>query len=253
MAPKPASADRGRRLCRRHRHGHGRFSGLRSRRSAPRLTEDQLAPALENGRRADALFRRRWRRRARRLPRRRSGDAALEARQEPEIRVAAVGSGPGRSVALGRPRRRHRCHRRRQAVGRHAVGARNRRATRFDTPERRAALEARINEVTAAIADEAVRKYYRQDFNDRLRQFFAPAQSQGFGQGFGRGAVPSCRASAAVDAAIGSPMAAANGSRWRPPAPRVGSRNTPYVVVSQQMAAARCIAATAPRCRPARR
>jgi len=45
----------------------------------------------------------------------------------------------------------------------------------FATPERRAALEARIGEITAAIADETVRKYYRRDFGDRLRQlFFAP-------------------------------------------------------------------------------
>ena len=45
----------------------------------------------------------------------------------------------------------------------------------FDTPERRAALEARINEVTATIADETVRRYYRQDFSGRLRQMFAPS------------------------------------------------------------------------------
>jgi DNA primase len=44
----------------------------------------------------------------------------------------------------------------------------------FDTPERRAALEARIGEVTNAIADETVRRYYRQDFSARLRQMFAP-------------------------------------------------------------------------------
>ena len=48
----------------------------------------------------------------------------------------------------------------------------------FDTPERRAALEARVNEVTAAIADDAVRKYYRQDFSARLSQFFAPERAQ---------------------------------------------------------------------------
>src|SRR5690349_1782212 len=48
----------------------------------------------------------------------------------------------------------------------------------FDTPERRAALEARINEVTSAIADEAVRRYYRQDFSARLSQFFAPARNE---------------------------------------------------------------------------
>ena len=44
----------------------------------------------------------------------------------------------------------------------------------FDTPERRAALEARINELTATIGDESVRKYYRQDFEARLAQLFAP-------------------------------------------------------------------------------
>src|SRR6202012_2859800 len=44
----------------------------------------------------------------------------------------------------------------------------------FDTPERRAALEARLNEVTAAVGDETVRRYYKQDFSDRLRQMFAP-------------------------------------------------------------------------------
>ena len=47
----------------------------------------------------------------------------------------------------------------------------------FDTPERRAALEARIGEVINAIADEAVRRYYREDFRTRLQQFFAPAQA----------------------------------------------------------------------------
>ena len=44
----------------------------------------------------------------------------------------------------------------------------------FDTPERRAALEARINEVVRTIGDDAVRRYYAQDFNARLRQLLAP-------------------------------------------------------------------------------
>ena len=48
--------------------------------------------------------------------------------------------------------------------------ARETEASRFDTPERRAALEARLDEITAAIGDEAVRKYYRQDFSARLSQ-----------------------------------------------------------------------------------
>jgi len=45
----------------------------------------------------------------------------------------------------------------------------------FDTPERRAAFEARIGEVTGAIADESVRRYYRQDFAEKLGRMFAPA------------------------------------------------------------------------------
>jgi DNA primase len=38
----------------------------------------------------------------------------------------------------------------------------------FDTPERRAALEARVADVTGSIGNESVRKYYRQDFAERL-------------------------------------------------------------------------------------
>lgn len=52
----------------------------------------------------------------------------------------------------------------------------------FSTPERRAALEARINELTNSIRDEVVRRYYRQDFSERLRNAFAP---QGGYQGGG--------------------------------------------------------------------
>jgi DNA primase len=96
----------------------------------------------------------------------------------------------------------------------------------FDTPERRAALEARINEVTSTIGDEAVRRYYRQDFSARLSQFFAPARPQ--------------------------QREARSGVNWRDPRaggsfrdrtnwprrdmPRTGGRSTPYVVVSQQLA-----------------
>jgi len=60
---------------------------------------------------------------------------------------------------------------------------------RFDTPERRAGLEARINEMTNTIANETVRRYYRQDLWQRLRNLTArgspdrPARG-----GFGRGA-----------------------------------------------------------------
>jgi DNA primase len=47
---------------------------------------------------------------------------------------------------------------------------------RFDTPERRAGLEARLAQITAVIPD-AVRKYYRQDIDARMRRLFAPTSA----------------------------------------------------------------------------
>jgi DNA primase len=47
---------------------------------------------------------------------------------------------------------------------------------RFDTPERRAGLDQRIAEVTNTIGDPSVRKYYRQDLDERVRALFAPAR-----------------------------------------------------------------------------
>ncbi|MGB3489537.1 MAG: DNA primase, partial [Xanthobacteraceae bacterium] len=49
----------------------------------------------------------------------------------------------------------------------------------FETPERRAALEARIGELTNGIRNEVVRRYYRQDLAERLRLAFAPAGFSG--------------------------------------------------------------------------
>jgi DNA primase len=49
----------------------------------------------------------------------------------------------------------------------------------FETPERRAALEARLAGILGGIGDEAVRKYYRQDFEARLRALFAPQAPSG--------------------------------------------------------------------------
>jgi DNA primase len=96
----------------------------------------------------------------------------------------------------------------------------------FDTPERRAALEARINEVTATIADDSIRKYYRQDFQDRLRQFLAPAQiARGGFQQRGRNEPWRDRPKSDWQQRFGAKR------------PEVGSHNTPYVVVSQQMTA----------------
>ena len=96
----------------------------------------------------------------------------------------------------------------------------------FDTPERRAALEARINEVTAGIADDSVRKYYRQDFNARLAQFFAPVQTPR--GNFQRGQNQNWRERGSSD------WQRRQGGAFPRPAP--GGKATPYVVVSQQLA-----------------
>ncbi|MBI3702262.1 MAG: DNA primase [Rhizobiales bacterium] len=96
----------------------------------------------------------------------------------------------------------------------------------FDTPERRAALEARINEVTAGIGDDSVRKYYRQDFQARLQQLFAPLPPQ-------RGNFPPRGQGSWRD----RPKGTGPWQRGGAPRPEVGSHNTPYVVVSQQLAA----------------
>jgi DNA primase len=50
----------------------------------------------------------------------------------------------------------------------------------FATPERRAALEARIGEIANSIRDEVVRRYYRQDLVERLARTFAPEAPRGF-------------------------------------------------------------------------
>ncbi|MGB3503841.1 MAG: DNA primase, partial [Xanthobacteraceae bacterium] len=55
----------------------------------------------------------------------------------------------------------------------------------FETPERRAALEARIGELTNGIRNEVVRRYYRQDLAERLRLAFAPAGFSGGRGGYG--------------------------------------------------------------------
>jgi DNA primase len=44
----------------------------------------------------------------------------------------------------------------------------------FATPERRAALEARIGELANSVRDEVVRRYYKQDLVQRLQRTFAP-------------------------------------------------------------------------------
>jgi len=46
----------------------------------------------------------------------------------------------------------------------------------FDTPERRAALEARLREIARAIGEESVRRHYIQAFDERIAAFFPPPE-----------------------------------------------------------------------------
>ncbi|MDO9414724.1 DNA primase [Pararhizobium sp.] len=62
------------------------------------------------------------------------------------------------------------------------VWSREVQAGQFDTPEKRAELEAKLKQVVNVIADESVRRHYGQDVRDRLNQFFQGARSQGGGQ-----------------------------------------------------------------------
>ncbi|MCU0790036.1 MAG: DNA primase [Nitratireductor sp.] len=58
------------------------------------------------------------------------------------------------------------------------VWSRETAAQTFDTPEKRATLEARLKEVVAQIRDENVRRHYQQDMSDRMGAFFgAPART----------------------------------------------------------------------------
>jgi DNA primase len=102
-----------------------------------------------------------------------------------------------------------------------------------DTPERRAALEARLGEVTATIGDETVRKYYRQDFNTRLRSLLAPAPAaarSGQGRSWGEGSWSGARN-------WGDRKQQGRGRFSRGPAPTALVRGSPYVVASPQLAA----------------
>ena len=114
----------------------------------------------------------------------------------------------------------------------------------FDTPERRAALEARIGEVTNAIADETVRRYYRQDFSARLRQMFAPKKLTR----------NDCDAPAEFRRATASTTktaaAARRAGRFRPRRPSATKLTSRP---ARNLRQARCIAAIAPRSRSARR
>jgi DNA primase len=111
----------------------------------------------------------------------------------------------------------------------HVLWTRESEAASLDTPERRAAFEARLGEVTAAIGDDAVRKYYRREFGDRLRRLFEPderSRRESHRSGRGRaGGWPQLQQ-----------MAPLRQMRDRPRAQRRLTGREPYVVASPQLA-----------------
>jgi DNA primase len=105
----------------------------------------------------------------------------------------------------------------------------------FATPERRAALEARIGELTNGIRDEVVRRYYRQDLGERLQRTFAPEAARGFSGRGPFGAAPDRRFAPRGPAAggrFGTPGRRGQGAAAASPALARG----PYQAASPQLA-----------------
>jgi DNA primase len=107
----------------------------------------------------------------------------------------------------------------------------------YATPERRAALEARINHLTSGIRDEVVRRYYRQDLAERLQRAFAPAPgSGGFAKGNYRAGGDSGRRFASRSFTPGAvPRFEPRGARQNPTGTQALGRQ-PYQVASPQFA-----------------
>ena len=104
----------------------------------------------------------------------------------------------------------------------------------LDTPERRAAFEARLGEVTATIGDDAVRKYYRREFGDRLRSLFEADARPPMRRGSNRND-PRTGGRADGRRAVGRTVGRNLPDRSRSPLRLVGGE--PYVVASPQLAA----------------
>ena len=99
----------------------------------------------------------------------------------------------------------------------------------LDTPERRAAFEARLAQVVGSIGDESVRKYYRSEFGERLRRMFDIGARPSTRPALGRGGPR-----------LLAPWMRARGISRNRSAPAAGSRaavSEPYVAASAQLAA----------------
>ncbi len=114
----------------------------------------------------------------------------------------------------------------------------------YATPERRAALEARIGELSQSIRDDVVRKYYRQDLQERLQRLFQPAGNDRSYRGqtiVAKGRAASASARAAIRSAFrhAAPISATETARARSfaQAGAAAFGPGPYQAASQQLAA----------------
>jgi DNA primase len=104
----------------------------------------------------------------------------------------------------------------------------------FNTPERRAALEAKIGELSNGIRDEVVRRHYRQALSERLTQAFAPEGGRSYGRGgreSGRGFAPRGSAPGRLSTGGGGGF-----KRGAPQSTGGGLGRGPYQAASPQLA-----------------
>jgi DNA primase len=107
----------------------------------------------------------------------------------------------------------------------------------FTTPERRAALEAKIGELTNGIRDEVVRRYYKQDLSQRLQRAFAPEGGRPFGRGGGRESGRGFAPRAGFAPRGGAPSRLSTGPRRGGPVPASATlASGPYQAMSAQLA-----------------
>jgi DNA primase len=108
----------------------------------------------------------------------------------------------------------------------------------FATPERRAALEARIGELSHGIRDEVVRRYYRQDLAERLQRTFAPEGGRGgYGRGNFRGGAGGESGRRFAPRAAFTPVGGGRFEpRGRPQVPAQALSRGPYQAASAQLA-----------------
>src|ERR1700720_4157252 len=107
----------------------------------------------------------------------------------------------------------------------------------FATPERRAALEKRVGEISTGIRDEGGRGYYRQDLSERLQRMFAPEVARGnSGGGRQNGGGFGTESGRRFGPRNGSPGGRFD-SRANRPTPGPSSLRGPYQAASSQLAA----------------